>query len=197
MKKEPNVPKIIDMNSNLKRPMSIKSHVISAPAPAESMEEIIKKIREDFEDKKQPNKGKLPTMVDNLRKTTNVLKPSAKLKLKSNGPPLMSVESQNHRAPEIMQVMSHVIKNPKVNKLSTVKPFQESVVNFMKKAELMKESEKKPKDSIMSLKSRVILKSNQDTQGNVSMKIMSHVIPESSILETVPSNEESANHVRY
>ena len=109
----------------------------------------------------------------------------------------MSVESHKHRAPEIMQVVSHVIENPKVNKLSTVKPFQESVVDFMKKAELMKESEKKPKDSIMSVKSRVIQKSNHDTDGNVSMKIMSHVIPESSRKETVPSNKESTKHVRY
>ena len=173
----------------MKRPMSIKSHVISAPEPAESMEEIMKKIREDFEDKKQPNKGEQSTMVDNLRKTNNVLK--------SNGPTLMSVESHFNPSPEVMQVMSHVLENPKVDKLSTVKPLRDSVVEFMKKVEIMKEIEEKPKGSIMSVKSRVIQKSNHDTDGNVSMKIMSHVIPESSRKETVPSNKESTKHVRY
>jgi hypothetical protein len=65
----------------------------------------------------------------------------------------------------------------------------------MNKVELMKESKKKSKDSIMSVKSRVIQKSNQDTDRNVLMTIMSHDIPESSRQETVPSNEES--NVRY
>ena len=58
-----NVPKAMNIDSILKSPMSIKSRVISAPKPVESMEEIMKKIREDLTDKEQPNKAGLPTLI--------------------------------------------------------------------------------------------------------------------------------------
>ena len=163
-----NVPKAMNIDSILKSPMSIKSCVVSSPKPAESMEEIMKKIREDIEDKEHPNKVKLPTLV-------------------------MKMKPHVNHSPEVVQVMSHVTENLKVSERSTVKPLRDSVVDFMKKVELMKENKNKPNDSIMSVKSRVIQQSNQDDD----RKIMSHVIPQSSKLETVPSNQESSNPVRY
>ena len=109
----------------------------------------------------------------------------------------MKMKPRVNQAPEVMQVMSDIIENQKLGKLSTVKPLRESVVDFMKKVELMKESKKKPNDLIKAEKSKVIQQSNQDTDGSVSMKIKSHVIPESPRLETVQPKETSTSHVRY
>ena len=117
----------MNIDSNLKSPMSIKSCVISTPIPAESMKEIMKKIREDLKDKEQTNKAEVPTLV----MKNNVLDPSKKLKL-----------SHVNQAPKVIQVNSDVIETPKEGKLSKVKPLRDSLVDFMKKVELMKESER-------------------------------------------------------
>lgn len=114
----------------------------------------------------------------------------------------MSIKSRVKQAPKVMQVMSHVIENLSLNEFPTNKPLRDSVVDFMKKVELMKEKENDFKSPIMSVKSRVIQQTNQDSDGMVSMKITSHVIPENSRLEAiplsdVPSSEETTNSVRY
>ena len=95
-----NGPKVMNIDSKLKSPMSIKSCVISAPKPAESMKEIMKRIREDLKDKEQTNKAEVPTLV----MKNNVLDPSKKLKLENNGPPLMSIKSHVNQAPKVIQV---------------------------------------------------------------------------------------------
>ena len=63
----------------------------------------------------------------------------------------------------------------KFNDFSTNNPHRDSAVEFMKRIELMREKEKKPNKSIMSVKSRVIQQTNQDSDGNLSMRIISHV----------------------
>ena len=49
----------------------------------------------------------------------------------------------------------------------------------MKKIELMRKNEKiQIPAGMMAVKSRVIQQTNQDSNGNVSMRILSHIIPE-------------------
>ena len=91
----------------------------------------------------------------------------------------MKMKPHVKQAPDVVRVMSHVTENSKVSKLSTVRPLRDSVVDFMKKVELMKENRNKPNDSIMSVKSRVIQQAKQDGPRNLSMQIVSHVNPES------------------
>merc|ERR1711892_985437 len=118
--------KPMSIKSHIKSPMSIKSHVISAPPVAESMAEIMKKIREDFKNSEQSSKVELPGAV-------------------------MTIKSHIKQAPKVMQVMSHVIENPKLSEISTNKPLRDSVVEFMTKVELMQEKENKSNGSIMSV----------------------------------------------
>merc|ERR1711874_557858 len=61
-------------------------------------------------------------------------------------------------------------RDEKITHLIKKKPLKASVVDFMKK--------KENTPAVMSVKSRVIQQTNQDSDGNVSMKILSHVIPE-------------------
>ena len=158
-------PPMMSIKSHVVTPMSVMSHVISTPAPAESMAEIMKKIRED------------------LKKTDNVELP----------PPVMEIKSHVNQQPEVTENMKDIVqairndlktteklvvegKSEKLIQVPTKKPLKESVIDFMKKIELMKKKEENP--SIMSVKSRVIQQTNQDGDGNISMKIISHVIPE-------------------
>jgi len=159
-------PTMMSIKSHVVTPMSVMSHVISTPAPAESMAEIMKKIRQDL---KKTNKIELP-------------------------PPVMKIKSHTKKQnPEVPDNMKEIIKairndlktnekltlegrNEEIKQFPTKKPLKDNVIDFMKKIELMKKKEKTPK--IMSVKSRVIQQTNQDGDGNVSMKIVSHVIPE-------------------
>merc|ERR1712106_808468 len=59
--------KPMSIKSHIKSPMSIKSHVISAPPVAESMAEIMKKIREDFKNSEQSGKVELPGPVMKIK----------------------------------------------------------------------------------------------------------------------------------
>ena len=100
------------------------------------------------------------------------------------------VKSQQPEVPENMKDIVQAIRNDlktnekltvegrieKIKHIPTKKPLKESVIDFMKKIELMKKKEENP--SVMSVKSRVIQQTNQDGDGNISMKIISHVIPE-------------------
>merc|ERR1712106_770187 len=54
---------IMKIKSNVKKAMAIKSHVISAPRPAEIMEIIMKKIMEDTMKKKDSDQVTLPAPV--------------------------------------------------------------------------------------------------------------------------------------
>merc|ERR1719320_1061751 len=56
--------------SKVKQPMSIKSKVLSAPKPAESMEIIMKKIREDLTNK-ESNQARVPALITKSKQTKN------------------------------------------------------------------------------------------------------------------------------
>ena len=56
--------------SKVKQPMSIKSKVLSAPKPAESMEIIMKKIREDLTNK-ESNQARVPAVITKSKQTKN------------------------------------------------------------------------------------------------------------------------------
>jgi len=159
-------PSMMSIKSHVVTPMSVMSHVLSTPAPAESMADIMKKIRED------------------LKKTDKVELPPPVMEIKSH------VKSQQPEVTENMKDIVQAIRNDlktnekltvegrieKIKHIPTKKPLKESVIDFMKKIELMKKKEENP--SVMSVKSRVIQQTNQDGDGNISMKIISHVIPE-------------------
>merc|ERR1719244_707451 len=51
------------IESKVKQPMSIKSKILSAPKPAESMEIIMKKIREDVKNKEELSQARQPAIV--------------------------------------------------------------------------------------------------------------------------------------
>jgi len=159
-------PEMMSIKSHVVTPMSVMSHVLATPAPAESMAEIMKKIRED------------------LKKTNKVELPPSVMKIKSH---------VINKEPEVTEDMMEIVqsirndlntdvklviegRDEKITHLIKKKPLKASVVDFMKKIELMKEKENTP--AVMSVKSRVIQQTNQDSDGNVSMKILSHVIPE-------------------
>merc|ERR1719466_674010 len=59
-KKMTSKPPMMSIKSHVVTPMSVMSHVLSTPAPAESMADIMKKIREDL---KKTDKVELPPPV--------------------------------------------------------------------------------------------------------------------------------------
>merc|ERR1719320_1913091 len=73
---------MMSIKSHVVTPMSVMSHVISTPAPAESMAEIMKKIRED------------------LKKTINVELPS----------PVMEIKSHVNQQPEVTENMKDIVQ---------------------------------------------------------------------------------------
>ena len=161
-----------DINiSKIPTVMSIKSHVISSPPPEESMAEIMKKIREDLTSKDTNNvetpssvlKIQSPVkshdtevsdgMMDIVKKIRQDLDKTEKLTLDSQGPTIMSIKSniKQLNIKQLMQVLSHVSQNPNVNEFSTNKPLKDSLVDFMKQVELMKENKNKSNGAIMSV----------------------------------------------
>eukprot|EP00090_Calanus_glacialis_P022498 TRINITY_DN34722_c1_g1_i1.p1 TRINITY_DN34722_c1_g1~~TRINITY_DN34722_c1_g1_i1.p1 ORF type:complete len:221 (-),score=56.67 TRINITY_DN34722_c1_g1_i1:30-596(-) len=156
------------VKSHVKSPMSIKSHVISSPPPAESMVEIMKKIRQDLGN---TNQVELPSRVMQIKSHVK----TQETDVSDN---MMGIVQQIRKGLKTNEKLTIEGQSKKATPFATKKPLRENVVDFMKKMELMKEKKKDQKHSIMSVKSRVIQQTNQDSDGIVSMRVLSHVIPE-------------------
>merc|ERR1719431_281708 len=61
LQSSPEMIEMMKIKSKVEQPMSIKSKVLLAPKPAESMEIIMKKIREDFKNKEELSQDRQPT----------------------------------------------------------------------------------------------------------------------------------------
>jgi len=158
-------PTMMSIKSHVKAPMSIKSHVISAPPPADSMEEIMKKIRQDLE---KTNDIELPPPV---------MKIKSHIKTEKNIAPDSMIKIANQIREDLQTSEKLVIRDEKRKEVefATKKPLRDEVIDFMRKVELMKEKEEDEVSPIMSVKSRVIQQTSQDSDGNTAMKIVSHV----------------------
>jgi len=159
---------MMSIKSHVINPMSIKSHVISSPPPVESMAEIMKKIREDLA---RTNTVELPPSVMNIQSDIQ----SQGSDVTEN---MMDIIQQIRMDLQTNEKLVIGGKERKITQIPTKKPIRVSVIDFMKKIELMKKKEKTTSPAMMSVKSRVIQQTNQDSNGNVSMRILSHVIPE-------------------
>jgi len=160
-------------NQQLPPMMKIKSHVM--PGPKDKMTQIIKQMNENR------NENKKETQMMSIK--SHVINPmSIKSHVISSPPPVESMAEIMKKIREDLARTNEKLviegKERKITQIPTKKPIRVSVIDFMKKIELMKKKEKTTSPAMMSVKSRVIQQTNQDSNGNVSMRILSHIIPE-------------------